>query len=101
MQGNEIPLTPNNQQFTTQINNTTYTIRTLWRDSAGWIIDLRDSSGADIIAGIPLVTGTDLLAPYQHLGLGFSLWVLCDAEGQEYPTKTDLGTGSHLYAITE
>ena len=101
MQGNEIPLTPDNQQFTTQISNVTYTNRTLWRDAVGWDIDLRDSAGTDIIAGIPLVTGVDLLAQYQHLGLGFALWVVCDAEGQEYPTKTDLGSGSHLYAITE
>jgi hypothetical protein len=97
----EIPLSPDNQQFNALVNNVTYKIRVIWRDDAGWVMDLQDSSGADIIAGIPLVTGIDLLYQYAYLGLGFSLLCLCDADTQEYPSKTDLGTGSHLYVITE
>ena len=51
--------------------------------------------------GIPLVTGYDLFKQYSYLGLGFSLYVLCDVEGQDNPTKSDLGTSSHLYVVTE
>ncbi|WP_158780594.1 hypothetical protein [Pantoea sp. BAV 3049] len=101
MQYREIPLSADNQQFSIAINGTTYTIRALWRDDAGWVIDLLDSGGTAIINGIPLVTGADLLSQYKYLGLGFVLMVICDVAGQSYPTKTDLGTYSHLYVITE
>ena len=97
----EIPLAAENQQFNILINNNSYRIVVTWRDDAGWIVDLQASNGSDIIAGIPLVTGIDLLSQYAYLGMGFSLVCLCDAEGQEYPSKTDLGSGSHLYVITE
>lgn len=97
----EIPLTPDNQQFTTAINGVNYSILTLWRDDAGWIIDLQDSNGADIVTGIPLMTGVNLLAQFSYLNLGFGLAVVCDDPAQDYPTKTDLGINSHLLAITE
>lgn len=97
----EIPLTPDNQQFTTAINGVNYSILTLWRDDAGWVIDLLDSAGADIVTGIPLVTGTNLLAQFSYLNLGFGLVVVCDDPAQDYPTKTDLGINSHLLAVTE
>jgi hypothetical protein len=101
MKISEIPLTPDNQQFNTAINGVNYSILTLWRDDAGWIIDLRDSSGADIVTGIPLVTGANLLAQFSYLNLGFGLAVVCDDPAQDYPTKTDLGISSHLLAVTE
>lgn len=97
----EIPLSPDNQQFNIQIGSGNFRVRVIWRDDAGWVIDLQDSSGEDIIAGIPLVTGVDLLAQYKYIGLGFALVCLCDAAVQEYPTKADLGSASHLYVITE
>ena len=101
MQASEIPLSPDNQQFTAAINGVNYSILTLWRDDAGWIIDLQDSSGADIVTGIPLVTGANLLAQFSYLNLGFGLAVICDDPAQDYPTKTDLGINSHLLAVTE
>lgn len=73
----------------------------VWRDGMGWVLDLLDSGGTGIASGLPLITGVDLLEQYNHLGLGFGLLVACDDPGQEYPTKTDLGIGSHLYVVTE
>lgn len=101
MQTTEIPLSADNQQFSIKLADATYTLRIIWRDDAGWILDLQDSGGSDIIAGMPLVTGVDLLAQHAYLGLGFSLLCLCDIDTQEYPTKADLGTASHLYVVTE
>lgn len=101
MQYSEIPLSPDNQQFNIAINGATYTIRAIWRDDGGWVIDLMDSGGTAIISSIPLVTGADLLSQYRYLELGFVMMVICDVAGQDYPTKTDLGTYSHLYVITE
>ena len=80
----EIPLTADNQQFSIVLAGTTY-----------------DEQSNTIISGIPLVTGADLLAQYAYLGLGFKLAVFCDDATQAYPTKTNLGTRSHLLVSTE
>jgi hypothetical protein len=101
MQANEIPLSPDNQQFTTDINGVSYQIRSLWRDSAGWVVDLMDASGSPVVLDIPLVTGANLLSQYAYLNLGFGLVVVCDDPGQDYPSKTDLGIKSHLLVVTE
>ncbi|MFG1172166.1 phage baseplate plug protein [Erwiniaceae bacterium CAU 1747] len=100
MNMSEIPLTPDNQSFSITISEFTYKAAIAWRETC-WFMDLMDNTGSLLIGSIPLVTGVNLLSQYQALGLGFSLIVLCDAEGQEYPTKTDLGIGSHLYVVTE
>ncbi|ORJ20051.1 hypothetical protein BS639_17210 [Rouxiella silvae] len=101
MTANEIPLSPDNQKFSITLNSVSYRMNIIWRDTPGWVMDLQDSSGVNLIAGIPLVTGADLLGQYGYLGLGFSLLVMCDDDTQEYPTKTDLGTGSHLYYVLQ
>ncbi|HHT7529153.1 TPA: phage baseplate plug family protein [Raoultella planticola] len=100
MQFNEIPLTADNQQFSTILAGVTYQIRIIWREPY-WVMDIANSSGAQVVKGVPLVTGADLLAQYAYMGFGFRLAVICDVAGQDYPTQTDLGTGSHLLAITE
>lgn len=96
----EIPLSPNNQTFSTQLNGGTYQISIVWRETF-WSLDLMDSAGVLIAGSIPLITGYDLLLQYAYLSLGFSLIVVCDVAGQENPTKTDLGIYSHLYVVTE
>lgn len=100
MQILEIPLTPDNQKFGIVLAGMAYQMRINWCE-AFWMLDLMDSSEQPIISGIPLVTGADLLAQYSYLNLGFKLTVVCDDSTQDYPTKTDLGTSSHLLAITE
>lgn len=96
----EIPLTADNQQFNITIAGTMYRFRLIWREQY-WIADLMDASGAPIVSGFPLVVGVDLLAQYNHLGLGFGLVVICDGPSQDYPAKTDLGAASHLLIVTE
>ncbi|MDE8556127.1 phage baseplate plug family protein [Pantoea vagans] len=96
----EILLSPDNQQFSFAVKGNSYSFRILWRDTC-WLLDISDNTGAILIAGLPLVTGTDLMEQFTHMGLGFSLLVVCDVPGQDYPTETDLGTRSHLYIITE
>ncbi|QUG75966.1 hypothetical protein GKQ23_13600 [Erwinia sp. E602] len=100
MNYSEIPIFPDNQTFSITLSDRVYKASVTWRETC-WFMDLMDNAGGLIIGSLPLVIGADLLGQYHHLGLGFSLHVLCDAEGQEYPTKTDLGTGSHLYVVTE
>lgn len=96
----EIPLSPDNQRFSFPVNGASYSFRVLWR-GIQWFLDISDTNGELIIGGIPLVTGSDLMEPFTHLGLGFSLLVVCDTPGVDSPTEKDLGTLSHLYIITE
>lgn len=96
----EIPLTPDNQQFNIVINNTTWGMKIIWRETC-WIMDLMNSRNEPIIYGIPLVTGANLLAQYAPHKFGFALIVLCDDPAQTLPTKTDLGIASHLYIVSE
>ena len=96
----EIPLSPENQQFSISLAGQSLQMAVTWR-AVFWCLDVMDSSGADLIKGIPLITGADLLAQYAYLGLGFKLAVFCDDATQAYPTKTDLGTRSHLLVFSE
>ncbi|QWA12779.1 hypothetical protein GTU79_08850 [Sodalis ligni] len=96
----EIPLTPDNQTFGITLAGTAYQMRLIWRSTL-WYLDLMDSTGTPLINGIPLVPGVDLLAQYASLNFGYSLNVICDFPDQEYPTETDLGINSHLYAETQ
>ncbi|MEH5014630.1 phage baseplate plug family protein [Phytobacter diazotrophicus] len=96
----EIPLSPDNGQFSVSIAGKTYLMRVVWREPC-WYLDLLNADQSPIALALPLITGADLLAQYSYLGLGFSLVVGTDIAGQEYPTKTDLGITSHLYVVTE
>lgn len=96
----EIPLSPESQKFSISLAGQNYQMSVTWR-AAFWCLDIMDSSGADLIKGIPMITGTDLLAQYAYLNLGFSLYVGCDDPTNENPTENDLGINSHLYAVTE
>lgn len=100
MATSEIPLTPDNQKFSVTLAGVSYQMSVIWR-AAFWCLDLLDNSGTTLIAGIPLITDADLLEQYNYLGLGFSLYVVCDDPAAENPTETDLGIDSHLYVVTE
>lgn len=101
MNTQEIPLTPDNQQFRIDIAGETLLIRTLWRDGAGWIMDLIDDYGQPLILGIPLVSGVNLLAQYPHLGINAQLVVTSDKGVADSPGIDNLGVSTHLLAVTE
>ena len=96
----EIPLSADNQIFSIQLAGQSLRMRLLYRDSAGWVLDILNSNSQPLVNGIPLVTGVDLLAPYAWLGFSGGLWVVSDDEAQTCPGKTTLGNTSHLYFIT-
>lgn len=96
----EIPLSPENQAFSISLAGQSFQMAITWR-AVFWCLDIMDSTGSDLIKGIPLITGADLLAQYKHLGLGFSLYVDCDNPANENPNESDIGINSHLYALME
>lgn len=93
----EVPLNGQPQRLQITLSNVTYQFTVQWRNAAGWVLDIAKLSGAPIIQGIPLVTGTDLMAQYKYLGIGGGLFVSTDADPDAVPTYTNLGTASHLY----
>lgn len=99
MKVNEIPLTADNQRFRVSLGEITYNLRVLWRDDAGWIMDVMDSGGQPLLLGVPLVPDVNLIEQYPELGLSGAMIVMADQGAPEYPTKTNLGVASHLYFV--
>lgn len=95
----EIPLSAQPQTFTIDLNSITYTLRLIYLavDQGGWLLDISDADGNAIVCGIPLVTGADLLAQYEYLGIGGKLYCTTDGDPAATPTYANLDTTAHLY----
>ena len=66
-----------------------------------WVLDIADASGNDILSGLPLVTGADLLAQYGYLGFGGGLWVQTASAPDAPPTFDNLGDDGQVYWVVE
>lgn len=100
----QFPIVPSQaQRFKLDLGATTYNFRLTYNDASdgGWILDIGDENGGALLAGIPLVSGVDLLAQYQYLGFGGSLVVTTDRGAGEVPTFDGLGVTSHLFFIPD
>ena len=92
-----IPTQPKAQKFSVQLNGVTYKVSLVWRVDT-WYADIADAQGNFIIAGMPLVTGADLLAQYEHLGLGGMLQVASIGPNPDLmPTYDGMGSVSQIY----
>ena len=91
------------QRFSVTLGGTAYNVRLTYdiAQEGCWVLDIGDANGALLVAGIPLVTGVDLLAQYAYLGFGGSLVVTTDRGAGEVPTFDGLGVTSHLYFIAD
>ena len=98
----EIPLSPSPQTFSILLAGVSYQLTVHYIDApmGGWLLDIADQSGNDILCGAPLVTGHDLLEQYAYLDLGGQLFVQTDADPDAVPTFNNLGVESHLYFVT-
>lgn len=99
-----IPLLNVPQDFFITLANRELRIVTKWNpsDNGGWTLDIFDGeTDASIVANIPMVTGADLLAQYEYLGLNGRLVVFTDGDETSVPTLQNLGTESNLYFQTE
>ena len=97
----EIPLTPNPQRFRISLGGVVYQMLLTYKNvvGGGWVIDIADSAGNPMVAGIPLVTGVDLLSPHRHLGFTGGLTVLPKADKLP-PTFENLGVETFLLWTT-
>lgn len=97
----EVPLYPENQVIRTSIVNKMYTFRTFYCDvpMGGWVLDLADDHDNEIINGLALVSGTDILGQFAHLNLGFSLIMSTGSGWGDEVGYSELGTYSKLYVV--
>jgi hypothetical protein len=100
----EIPLTPSQAcVFTITLAGVLYNMRLTYNvaQDGCWILDIGDANQVPLVAGIPLVSGVDLLAQYAYLSFGGSLVVTTDRGAGEVPTFDGLGATAHLYFIAD
>jgi hypothetical protein len=96
-----VPLTNIPQTFTVDLAGTTYTLTVWWNDMAqSWYLSIADQAQNPLACGIPFVTGTDLLAQLEYLGIQGSLYVYTNGQPFAVPTLDNLGTNSNLYFET-
>lgn len=95
----EIPTKPFPQRLTVSFNGIEYILTLYYIDctTGGWIMDIADANGGDLVCGIPLVTGANLLDQYDYLAFGVVLITSTDGAFLETPTYDNLGTVSHLW----
>jgi PKD repeat protein len=98
----EVPLKAQNQTMNIKLNGKSYKLTVKWNGSStSWIMNIADSTGNQVLSGIPLVTGADLLGQYKYLNLGGKLVVQTDGNLAAIPTFANLGDKSHLFFIVE
>ena len=100
----EIPLTPEPQRFSIALGGRSYLLRVYWADGpeGGWMLDIplpgqadAGGNGMPLLAGIPLVSGGDLLGQHRHLGIAGGLYV----ETELPPALDKLGRESRLLFV--
>ena len=97
----KLPLSPKPQTLSISLAGVVYKLRLTWNSqNLSWQIDIADASGNPIISGIPLVTGTDLLAPYAYMNFGGALVATTDGDTYAKPTYQNLGAAGKLLFVT-
>lgn len=97
----DIPLINNAQTCTVSLGGSPYELTVLWNSfSNTWVLDITDDNGNDIITGIPLVAGSDLLEQFAYLSFGGALRAMEDSNFNTPPSFNSLGDTGHLYFVT-
>lgn len=94
-----VPLSNIPQKFSISLGGNNYNMACKWNEKQGWTLDISDVNNVNILCGIPLTTGRDLLEPHVNLNFGGKLFALTDSN-QDIPTLSNLGIDSNLYFVT-
>jgi hypothetical protein len=98
----EIPLSSQNLKMRIAFNGIYYVLSFRWcrGQIPGWLMDiLSDSDQTPIAAGLPIVTGADILGQLEYLNIGNQnsfMLSFTDSDVLAPPTETNLGKASHL-----
>ena len=96
----EVPLSGQPQLlFVPFPSGVTYQLRLIYMFTPNdeWELDINDAIGNPIVCGIPLVSGADLLAQYDYLNFGCSMFVTVDGDLYASPKFWNLGKTAHLF----
>lgn len=98
----EIPMKASTtQKLTVKLRNATYIIRARWNTAASvWVIDLLTPDGVEVLTGIPMVCGADLLEQFAYMDFGGQLIAQTDNDVTVPPVFANLGDSGHLYYVT-
>lgn len=97
----EVPLIASPQKFAISLAGVPYNLTVHWCAPGGyWCLDIADVDSVNVLCGIPLVTGIDLLEQFAYLSFGGELRVETDFDLNAPPTSSNLGSQSHLYFVT-
>lgn len=92
------PATP--QRFLISLSGRTRQLTLSWcQPSSCWILDIADENGVAILAGAPVITGADLLAQFEYLGIGGAMIAQTDHDVDAVPTFDNLGDTGHLFFV--
>lgn len=98
-----IPLSPTPQSFNIFLAGKEYklTVRYNAAIEGGWWLDIATpDNGENIVSGIPIVTGVDLLGPYEYLGFGGHL-VCYSGISDDAPAWDNLGVENQLLFVVK
>lgn len=99
-----IPCSNVPQSFQISLAGKNYQLTVKWNaaDDAGWIVDFTDGdTGVVIVAGIPFVTGVNMLDGLGYLGINGTLFCTTDGDQFAPPTLDNLGVNSNLFFDTQ
>ena len=95
-----VPTQPTNQTFSVMMAGVQRQLTVRWNQmNAAWHLDLADTLGNPVLTGLPLITGTDLLAPFKYMNFGGQLIAQTANDATAVPTLANLGSGANLYFL--
>lgn len=98
----EIPFSPQPQTFTIALAGVSYRLSTKWCGAMNaWALDIAGPDNVNLVTGIPIVTGTDLLGQYAYLGIGGGIFVQSSGDLDAVPGFADLGQSGLVFFVTE
>lgn len=101
----ELPLfsTTPSYRYTVEIESVVYMLQFHFNDRMGrWIMDILTPSQVVILAGIPMLTDTDLIGRFQNKALPPGYFLVVDNTGKHRnPDFDNFGTDVKLYYLTQ
>ena len=89
-----LALNGGNHTFTTVLGTNTFTMQILYREAplGGWYLDMINTISGVSLWGLPIISGEDVLAQFQHLGWGHLRFEFAPGVS-EVPTFDEMGDG--------
>lgn len=98
-----IPLTNEPQRFDMDIGELSLTLTAVWNgELPAWeLTALNVNTSEYLFTSLPLVTGTDLMSQFKHLGIDGILFTTTLGDTDAPPTLENMGIQAFLYYLLE